>query len=706
MSSVDPKEFFLSQNLPVFPLLPDKRPAISGWNCLNYWDTDLEEALKWKAYGIVLDDSWLVIDVDLKKGEKAEVSYNTIKSLIPNINESLTIQTPSGGYHHYFRKPEEIKIYKNKKAFPGIDFLSNGCYVVGPGSSISSGKYNVLSNFPPASIPEIPEGVLVLIQKRFSSPLYTNSLNISQSHEIQRFKTYLQSQDHDIQSQGGNNFLYTLACEGYDYGLEEEQVLEALLEWNIEIGEPRRPTEITIIAKKANSYKTGVTGQKSVDMSNFESFSEDPAQDDLPTLSQLESNMHKDLLARLADGKPYEYHGQFMRPTVANAYKLFNKETEFRDLWKWDRFNKKVILAHPAPWRLSTDTRSHFMDELDWIHARAYISLQCQFDIGLEGLREAITGVASMGCSVHPIQDWLSSLEWDGVPRFQDIIDPSEYTTILLKSTILGAVYRIFNPGYKFDYVLILSGNQGLSKSKFVKALGQEYSKELVRIPKAARDYQELIGAWFVEFPEMSAFKQSDVDEQKAFMSRTSDIYTELYSKEGAKEHPRTFVPIWTVNPTKHFIRDVENRRFLIIDLKTDIDVEWFKRNRDQIFAEAMEFYRKGVEPYKLITQIKEQAEEIAQSHRDELVDEWLGPIGDWLMRSKAEKIINKDIYENVLHLYQIKDWDKKTQLRIANCLKYLGWKRHRINKGIVWEKIEDVTVRQQTLPENEHYDV
>ena len=75
--------------------------------------------------------------------------------------------------------------------------------------------------------------------------------------------------------------------------------------------------------------------------------------------------------------------------------------------------------------------------------------------------------------AVNPPREFLSRLEWDRRPRLDTWLayylgadeQPAQYLAMVGSKWLIGAVSRVFEPGCKFDSVLILEGSQGLGKS-------------------------------------------------------------------------------------------------------------------------------------------------------------------------------------------------------------------------------------------------
>ena len=69
---------------------------------------------------------------------------------------------------------------------------------------------------------------------------------------------------------------------------------------------------------------------------------------------------------------------------------------------------------------------------------------------------------------------------WDGVPRVECLLvdyfgaEDSSYTRAVTRKTLVAAIARIYQPGTKFDSVLILNGPQGIGKSTLMLQICQQ----------------------------------------------------------------------------------------------------------------------------------------------------------------------------------------------------------------------------------------
>jgi hypothetical protein len=139
----------------------EKYPKISGWNKDDYNIKDIDT----KKYdvGILtgIRNNLIVLDVDIKDDGVAEINEYIKKN---GDISTLTIQTPSGGRHYYFKYNSSIEANNhlineyltNKTKFrnKGLDIRSNSGYV----KAHPSKGYEVVKNI---EISEMPEQLLL-----------------------------------------------------------------------------------------------------------------------------------------------------------------------------------------------------------------------------------------------------------------------------------------------------------------------------------------------------------------------------------------------------------------------------------------------------------------------------------------------------------------------------------------------------------------
>lgn len=252
-------------------------------------------------------------------------------------------------------------------------------------------------------------------------------------------------------------------------------------------------------------------------------------------------------------------------------------------------------------------------------------------------IKEALIAVATER-AYHPIKEYLNALsDWDGVERLDTLLidylgaEDNEYSRAVIRKTLVAAVARIYEPGTKFDSVLILNGPQGIGKSTFFARLSTKWFSDSLTITdmrdKAAAE--KLQGYWLLELGELAGIKKTDVETVKSFVSRTDDKYRASYGVN-VESHPRQCVVVGTTNSESGFLRDITgNRRFWPVRVGGDSTKKaWDIKDIDQIWAEVLCVYRKGEDLFlkgnEAQIAISQQADAMETDDREGLVREYL----------------------------------------------------------------------------------
>ena len=241
----------------------------------------------------------------------------------------------------------------------------------------------------------------------------------------------------------------------------------------------------------------------------------------------------------------------------------------------------------------------------------------------------------------HPIRDYLDSLPpWDGVERVPTLLvryldaDDTEYVRTVTRKAFAAAVARVYQPGIKFDCILVLDGPQGIGKSTLFKELvGEEYFSDSLQLSdmdsKAAAE--KLQGYWVCEIAELAGLKKADQEKIKGFLSSSADKYRPAYGRV-VESHPRHGILIATVNGEGGYLRDITGgRRFWVVKLHQTEQVKRFdfdEAERAQIWAEAKHLYQAGEELFlrdEMVAQATAaQRDALEEDERQGQVEEYL----------------------------------------------------------------------------------
>jgi predicted P-loop ATPase len=233
----------------------------------------------------------------------------------------------------------------------------------------------------------------------------------------------------------------------------------------------------------------------------------------------------------------------------------------------------------------------------DVTQIQAYLQHAGMHRLGKDPVHQAVDRHAH-DRSFHKLRDWLKSLVWDGRPRLEKWLvtylgaDDTPYHRGIGKMFLIAMAARDFEPGCQADYVLILQGPQGAMKSSVCRVLAGEYFSDSLPPIHSKDASQHMRGLWLVELPELSALSRSDIESWKAFITRSRERYRQPYGRKEAIE-PRQLAFMGTTNKDEYLQDETGNRRFWPARIGK-IDLESLKRDREQLFAEAVHCYRKG----------------------------------------------------------------------------------------------------------------
>lgn len=263
----------------------------------------------------------------------------------------------------------------------------------------------------------------------------------------------------------------------------------------------------------------------------------------------------------------------------------------------------------------------------------------------------------------NPFIDMLNSVSWDGTPRIENLltdylgVEKNDYSIHCMKLLMIAAISRAFNPGAKFDYVLILSGKQGIGKSTFFMKLccNEDWYLENLKTIDKGKDAAELIqGKIIVEFNELLAVK-SAIEGVKSFVTAKSDEYRGAYARDKEKRY-RTCVFVGTTNDTQFLADKTGNRRFLplqcgevSITKSLFIDDDLLLYEFKQAWAEAYKIYLSGKFSLVMPKRLQCYVEELQEDFKED--DPLIGMIQYWLDVHNHEYVCNKQIASEVLNV-------------------------------------------------------
>lgn len=269
-----------------------------------------------------------------------------------------------------------------------------------------------------------------------------------------------------------------------------------------------------------------------------------------------------------------------------NMHRILDRHPDFKGTLRYDNYKAMMERKADGVWR-------PFMDS-DVVDIQTQISiLFASFrKVGKEMIFDAITKTCKKN-EYDSAADYMRALVWDKTPRLDTWLSktfgaPDDVLHHKIGSNwIKGLVKRIIDPGCKFDYVLVLEGEQGLRKSTSLSVLAGHLGHVETTMSTDSKDFfMQFQGNAVVEFSEGETLSRTEVKRMKALITVQTDKYRPPYGRVTV-DNPRRCVFAMTTNQTEYLKDETGNRRWLPVAVTGNADTEWLAENRDQIFAEA-----------------------------------------------------------------------------------------------------------------------
>ncbi len=289
------------------------------------------------------------------------------------------------------------------------------------------------------------------------------------------------------------------------------------------------------------------------------------------------------------------------RPIRENVEHCLTEHPALSGLVGYNLFAHRLEKRTAAPWGgdkgewKTQDTR----ELASWLANEAGLILK------LKDVADAVALVAWRN-HVNPVRDLLLSLpEWDGTDRLDHwMIDclgamDTPYTRLVGRKFIMGICKRVLDPGCKFDYMLILEGEQGRGKSSTFRTLAwmDEWFNDTPFSANLDKDARlALHGCLIYEISEMHGFNKADSNAVKVFLSQMDDKLRAPYAEQH-EVFKRSMVFGGTTNETEYFRDRTGNRRFWPVAILL-ANLELLREWREQLFAEALHRLKAGEPVY------------------------------------------------------------------------------------------------------------
>ena len=258
------------------------------------------------------------------------------------------------------------------------------------------------------------------------------------------------------------------------------------------------------------------------------------------------------------------------------------------------------ILIKDAQWSIDNSKNA----SITWLRSACH-----KVEMRTTNLKNFVTLLADAN-QYNPVVSWVTSREWDGVSRIDDlygtIVENRELCTKELKETVvrrwmIGAIAAAFSPmGAMVRGVLVFQGEQYTGKTRWIEALAPK-ELDLIKTGRSLvvhdkDSVKQILSSWISELGELDAtFKKSDIAALKAFITSDLDELRRPYAA-AESQYARRTVFAASVNDSKFLQDDTGNSRFMVIPIVSlnhghTLDMQ-------QVWAEIYEMWKAGEKHY------------------------------------------------------------------------------------------------------------
>ena len=628
---------YAQNGLAVIPLRANSKiPATS--HGVKDATTDINQIIEWFGdtnYNIGIacgaaSGGLVVIDCDRGHADGIDGVSNFQQLAHSNfdLKNTMMVNTPAGGMHIYYKVQDSTKIKNSAGGLcDGVDVRSDNGYVVAAPSAIEGKSYTITQDHGLSELSHV------------SDTLYTYLSDMSNARKSDT--TNVQNTDLSDLSQGSrNDTLFRTACSLRSKGLPEQSILTVLRSVNqTDCKPPLGDTEVLAIFGSAMRYDgsdSGVSQASGTEVAN---------------------ECYKEINGVKLMAKPTKNGDLAVINNTENVARILRDDKTLAGKIAFDSRSYELIVREKLSWHDNSVKYPCQWRNIDESHLVAYIDRV--YGINTEQRYKKGINIVADENKFNPIVDYFDSLVWDGKRRVDTLLhdclgcEQNSYTAEAMRLWMRGAVKRAKEPGCKFDYMLTMTGAQGLGKSSFLMKLAHNSKWNCDNFSSIDGDQalQKLRGKWIVELAELLAVKKTrEVEAIKAFLTSQEDTFRTPYDRF-AEDHPRACVFAATTNELMFLTDATGNRRYLLVECgveKPNIDMfaDDFDQYVDQCWAEiiAME----DGSPLVLSDASETYRSGLLAGHSEE--DSRVGMVIDYLNNHQADRVCVPEIIDLVLN--------------------------------------------------------
>ena len=276
--------------------------------------------------------------------------------------------------------------------------------------------------------------------------------------------------------------------------------------------------------------------------------------------------------------------------TLDNLKKILNGDSKLKGAIQYNSFTYEIDVTKPL--KLNGRILDGVIDDLIIREIRVYIATKYKIDYKKTDIADMLEVVAGEH-SYNPLKDFLEECESEyrqlvnqrdpfDILRYYLNIKDDEYNRIIIDLFFRGAIAKVFNPSIKFDFVLDLTGRQGVGKTQFFEGLFTHKYFTTVETFTDKDDKARMVRNWCVFDDEMAASKKASFSELKKFITETKLEFRPPYASSD-RRLPKSFIIVRATNDHDYLNDLTGERRFLVAGVHKDTAYKgrkWTEKDR------------------------------------------------------------------------------------------------------------------------------
>ena len=282
--------------------------------------------------------------------------------------------------------------------------------------------------------------------------------------------------------------------------------------------------------------------------------------------------------------------GKGFAVTLDNLKKILSGDSKLKGAILYNSFTYEIDVTKPL--KLNGRILDGVIDDLIIREIRVYIATKYKIDYKKTDIADMLEVVAGEH-SYNPLKSYLEGCESEykqlvnqhgpfEILRYYLNIEDNEYNRIIMDLFFRGAVAKVFYPTVKFDFVLDLTGQQGVGKTQFFEGLFTHKYFTTVETFTDKDDKARMVRNWCVFDDEMVASKKASFSELKKFITETKLEYRPPYASSD-RRLPKSFIIVRATNDHDYLNDLTGERRFLVAEVHKDTAYKgrkWTEKDR------------------------------------------------------------------------------------------------------------------------------